>query len=114
MSTLLSTEPLPFEVSERRESSRVRVTLRGELDLATAHLLADRLRLLRERHDTVVLDLEELTFIDAAGVRVILGAAQDSQNDGWAFTVTRGSGVVRRLFELLDLDPLLPLEGEAS
>lgn len=114
MSTPLSTQPLPFEVSERRETSRVRVTLRGELDLATAYLLADRLRRLRERHDTVVLDLEELTFIDAAGVRVILGAAEAALNDGWAFTVTRGSRVVRRLFDLLDLDPLLPLEGEVS
>src|SRR5688572_12016251 len=34
MSTLLSIEP--FEVSEHREASRVRVSLRGELDLATA------------------------------------------------------------------------------
>lgn len=76
-STLLSIEP--FEVSERREASRVRVALRGELDLATVDVVA----------------------------------AEDARNDGWAFTVTRGSGVVRRLFDLLDLDRLLPLEGEA-
>ena len=112
MSTLLSIEP--FEVSESREASRVRVSLRGELDLATADEVADHLRGLRERHDTVVLDLEGLTFIDAAGVRVILRAAQDAQNDGWGFTVTRGSGVVRRVFELLDLDQFLRLDGEAS
>jgi anti-anti-sigma factor len=112
MSTLLSIEP--FEVSEHREDSRVRVSLRGELDLATADEVADHLRRLRERHDTVVLDLEGLTFIDAADVRVILRAAHHAQNDGWGFTVTPGSGVVRRVFELLDLDQFLPLEGEAS
>jgi anti-anti-sigma factor len=98
-------------MTEVRELARVRLALRGELDLATAGVLADRLRGLRERHATVVLDLDELTFIDAAGLRVLLTAAADARNDGWAFTVTRGSAPVRRLFELLDIDAILPLDG---
>jgi len=114
MSTLLNTEPLHFEVIDLREPARVRVKLRGELDLATAGLVADHLRRLCERRDAVVLDLDDLTFIDAAGMRAILGAAEHAAGDGWAFTVTRGSSAVRRLFELLDVDRLLPLEAEAS
>lgn len=89
----------------------MRVRLRGELDLATADVVADRLTGLRRRGADVVLDLDELEFIDAAGVRVVLTAAEHARGDGAAFTVTRGSAPVRRLFELLDLDGRLPFEG---
>jgi anti-anti-sigma factor len=104
----------PLEVIEQRERARVRVRLRGELDLATADLVAERLRRLRARHARVLLDVDELTFIDASGLRVVLTAAQDARNDAWAFTVTRGSGPVRRLFELLDLDAQLPFDAVSS
>jgi anti-anti-sigma factor len=104
-------EPRALEVTELRERERMRVRLRGELDLATADLIADHLRRLRARHAAVVLDVDELEFIDASGLRVILTAAQDARNDGWAFTVTRGSAPVRRLIELLDLDEQLPFDG---
>jgi anti-anti-sigma factor len=104
----------PLEVTEVRERARVRVRLRGELDLATVDLVADRLRELRARHATVVLDLDELTFIDASGLRVLLTATHDARNDGWAFTVTRGAGPVRRLFEVLDLDTHLPFDPGSS
>jgi anti-anti-sigma factor len=103
-----------LEVNELREAARVRLVLRGELDLATADLVAARLRRLREHRETVVLDLDELEFLDAAGHGVILRAAHDARSDGWAFTVTRGSAPVRRLFGLLDLDDLLPVDGAPS
>jgi len=103
-----------FEVLELRESALVRVQVRGELDLATADLVADQLRRLRERHETVVLDLDTVEFMDAAGLRVVLTAAEDARRDGWSFTVTHGSAPVRRLFGLLELDGLLPFDGTGS
>jgi anti-anti-sigma factor len=114
MSTPLTAEPVRFEVTELRESARVRLRVRGELDLATTELLADRLRRLRERNAAVLLDLDELAFIDASGLRVVLDAAGDARRDGWAFTVTRGSAPVRRLFELLEVDEHLRIEAGPS
>jgi anti-anti-sigma factor len=110
----LSTDPLTFEVIELRESARVRLRVRGELDLATADVLADRLRDLRDRNATVLLDLDELEFIDASGLRVILRAASDARRDGWALTLTSGSARVRRLCRLLDVEQDLPLDGGTS
>lgn len=114
LSIALSAEPLSLELTELREAARVRLRVRGELDIATADMLADRLRGLRERRAAVLLDLDELAFIDASGLRVVLSAAQDARNDGWEFTVTPGSARVRRLFVLLDLDKHLPVEGKAA
>jgi anti-anti-sigma factor len=107
----VSPTPYPLEVEELDERTHVRLRLRGELDLSTVDLVADRLNRLRERDARVLLDLDELTFIDASGLRLVLTAAQDARNDGWAFTATRGSGPVRRVFELLDLDRHIPFDG---
>lgn len=85
--------------------------LRGELDIATVDAVAKPLAVLRERHESVLLDLDELTFIDASGIRSVVDAAEDSRRDGWAFAVTHGSWPVRRVLELLELDKHLPYDG---
>ena len=102
-----------LEITELREAGRVRVRLRGELDLATAPTLAERLGELRKRRKDVLLDLDELDFIDMSGLRVALLAAQESARDGWAFSATPGSPAVRRLIELVHPDGALPLDGRA-
>ena len=85
--------------------------LRGELDLSSAPTLIDRLRGLRERNESVLLDLDELDFIDMSGLRVLVAASEDASRDGWAFAVTHGSAGVRRLMGLVQLGTELPREG---
>ena len=99
---------------EVREDGRVRVHLRGEFDLGGAPTVAERLRGLGERRETVLLDLDELEFIDMGGLRVLLTAAEDASRDGWTFTVTRGSPAVRRLLALVRADGRLPLDGSST
>jgi anti-sigma B factor antagonist len=107
----LSNENPPLEVDEVRDAGTVRVHLRGELDLAAAPRITDCLRRLQERGEHVVLDLDELTFIDMSGLRVLLAAADSASRDGWEFTVTRGSAPVRRLMSLVQVDGQLPVEA---
>jgi anti-anti-sigma factor len=95
---------LRLRVVEVREGERTRVELRGDLDTVTVLALAIRLRRLRDRRESVLLDLDHLTFIDVRGMRIVLAAAGDARADGWRFAVTRGSSSVRLLVELLELD----------
>ena len=85
--------------------------LRGELDLAGAPTLSERLRRLRERGVPALLDLDELAFIDMSGLRVLVAAAEEASSDGWSFAVTRGSTPVRRLVGLVRLERPLPVDG---
>jgi anti-anti-sigma factor len=103
-----------LEMMEMREGGRVRVCLRGELDLAGVPALTERLRGLRERRKTVLLDLDELSFIDASGLRALLRAAEGAADEGLPFTVTPGSRAVRRLLGLVGVDGQLPLDGGAT
>ena len=63
----------PFEVTVQRDDELATITVRGELDLATAPQLSAAVA---EHHDAglLVLDLTAVTFIDSAGVRVLIQA----------------------------------------
>lgn len=103
-----------LQIVEVQDLGRIRVRLRGELDLASAPLLGETLRRLRERGESVLLDLDELAFIDMSGLRAVLAAAEKASGENGAFAVTEGSSQVRRLIALVDLDGHLPLDGSAS
>jgi anti-anti-sigma regulatory factor len=51
--------------------------------------------------------------MDASGIRVVLSAAHHAAQDGWDFSVTRGSDRVRKLFEIVQLDGELPFEDRS-
>jgi anti-anti-sigma factor len=91
-----------FEIDVRPARSRVIVTPRGELDLATVGGLEAEVTDLRARGFTaVVLDLRELTFMDSTGLRLLLRLDEAALADGWSFAIVDdGGGPVRRLLEL--------------
>ncbi|WP_170178983.1 STAS domain-containing protein [Solirubrobacter pauli] len=99
---------------EVREPGRIRVRLLGELDLAGAPVVSECLRRHRERGDAVLVDLDELQFMDMSGLRVLLAAAEVASSDGWTLAVTPGSLPVRRLIGLVHLDGRPPFDGSST
>jgi anti-anti-sigma factor len=77
------------------------LTLHGELDLATAPLLQGEIDG-TEIVDAalVVLDVDDLEFIDSTGLRIVLAAHERSQERGQEFALTRGSQQVQRLLSI--------------
>ena len=98
-----------LEISSERDGERYVIALAGELDLAGVDRLTQEL-LRAEESDVsgVVLDLEELTFIDSSGIAAILAADARSRADGERLRLTGGSERVRRVFALCGLLDRLP------
>ena len=71
----------------------------GELDLDTAPELE---AVLATQSGSVVVDLRELSFIDLAGLRLLLEADARSRQDGMNLRFIPGRKV-RRLFEVTEL-----------
>jgi anti-anti-sigma factor len=104
----------PFRLEERRNGARTVLAVHGELDLATVDEVRMRLDALRAERRAVLLDLDALQFMDSTGIRLVLQAAQDSERDGWDFSVTRGSFAVRRVFEAARIEDRLPYATAAG
>jgi anti-anti-sigma factor len=90
-----------LRVDARRTDERVVLHLTGELDLASSPIFERAL----EDADVasaplLVLDLDELKFVDSTGLRVILLAHEGSRARGQEFAITQGSPQVQRLLSI--------------
>jgi anti-sigma B factor antagonist len=100
---LLSEPAADFDVVSVSRDDEVIVTLRGEIDLATAPLLERELSLGAVREARAVLvDLERVAFIDLTGLRPLLSLVLPSR-PGQRVAITTGPPPVQRLLELSGL-----------
>jgi anti-sigma B factor antagonist len=90
-----------LQIAVQREADRVVVRLEGELDLSNAPLLQSAIDDAElDATAMVVLDLEELQFIDSTGLRIVLELRERSLARGQDFAVTPGSQQVQRLLSV--------------
>ena len=98
------TEPF-FVIHERQEGGRLRLQLTGELDVASAPVLRNRLEQLRAEKRLVRLDLSSLEFMDCSGIRLLIRTFNHAGGDGWEFEVDPDvSPQVERLFKVANLE----------
>jgi anti-sigma B factor antagonist len=111
----MTTDVPSFELVVETADSRVTFTPRGELDLATAPELEEKiLAALRDASRAVVLDLRELSFMDSTGVRTIVAAHQTAGETGCDLRVVRPprDSPVSRVIEISGIDEALGLVDE--
>lgn len=86
------------------------VAISGEIDIASGPQLRDQLlSVIRRQGARLTLDLSGVTFIDCAGINVLLAARRRALLEGGSMCVLRASPHVRRVIALTRLDrELLP------
>ena len=102
-------EPQAFSVRRERTARVDRLTLVGDLDIATAPTLAQafNVALADAREDTMmVVDLTELGFMDSSGIRALLEIVKQASG---RLRVINGSAAVERLFDLTGVRALMPV-----
>lgn len=83
--------------------SRRGLKLSGEVDVSNASYLADSLYSHLEESEDIHLDLSELKFIDAAGLRVMMQAAK-TLSQGKRLVLWSAPGFFKRLLAILKVD----------
>jgi anti-sigma B factor antagonist len=100
-----------IEIVQRDDA--VVVVVIGEVDIATAPVLEQRLTEAEARDATsVIVDLDRVSFMDSTGLQVLVAHALSKDNGNRLF-LTRGSAQVQRLFTIsgmLDHLPFMPSE----
>ena len=93
----------------RREQGYAIVAVAGEVDIATVTRLRERLFDLAASGRTLVVDLDQVSFIDSAGLAALVGAARRAAARGASLQVVCSRSRTRQLFRLTGLDGQVPL-----
>ncbi|MBO2453245.1 STAS domain-containing protein [Actinomadura barringtoniae] len=94
----------PLQVNARSHDGRTVVRLRGELDIANAEDLRQKLTTARqELGEQVVLDLTDLEFMDSHGLSVIIHCYKAATAAGGGLTLAAPRPIVRRTLEVTGL-----------
>jgi anti-sigma B factor antagonist len=97
---------IQIEVVERDDM--LVLVVRGELDLSAAPLLDESLAMAADTDATaIVVDLNRVSFMDSAGVHVLLQHSLSERNRD-RMILTRGSPQVQRLLGLTGVERYIP------
>ena len=101
-----------FAMQSERINGSARVRVAGEMDLAVIGAVDREMERVEATDATkIVLDLDQLEFMDASGVRLLLHLSQRSANNGRRLRITRaGAPQVRRVMEVTGVEEFLPFE----
>jgi len=101
----------PTVLTEPAMGASASIAAHGEFDLHTAHLLASAIATAVERGARhLVLDLRHATFLDCSTLHALISAAEPLRDEPAANVVLTGAqGVVKRFFDLVGVDSLVPL-----
>jgi anti-anti-sigma factor len=103
-------DPRRFAMRSERTGGDERVSLLGEMDLSVVGSV-DREMQRAEAGDAsrIVLDLAELEFLDASGIRLLLHLNARSKGNGGRLRITRASAPqVQRVIDLTGAADVLP------
>jgi anti-anti-sigma factor len=93
--------PVPFACTRRSDGwDSVWIQPTGELDLATCPLFEQALKEAQDDTGIVSIDLQELTFIDCAGLTAIVHAAARAAAARKRLILVGAAGQVERLLDL--------------
>jgi anti-sigma B factor antagonist len=101
-----------FEVERTTVAGRPGITVRGDLDIATAPQFAQAVdALLEAGHVAVLIDLTPTTFLDSSGARELMRVSRKAAAADVTLQVVapRSNGPVRLTVDLLDLGRLVPI-----
>jgi anti-anti-sigma factor len=105
-------KPGSLTISSVLVDGAVTVSLQGELDLASARRMEERLSAIDEGGPSrVIVDLGGLAFLDSTGLRVLLLADARARERGYELVLRPGEESVQRVFEVTGALDVLRFES---
>lgn len=92
---------LDLDLSER--SGQTVITVHGEVDLATSPQLRDCLAAIVESGPSIVVDLDNVGFIDSTGIGVLVGGVKRARSNGGDLSLVCNQ---RRILKVLEITGL--------
>lgn len=101
-----------FRIAEEERRGVPVVSASGEMDVATAPPLRDRLQTLAASgKPTVVVDLLDVTFLDSTALGVLVGALKRCRESGGDLPLVITEPRILRVFEITGLTGVFPIHA---
>jgi anti-sigma B factor antagonist len=100
-----------LSVTVRRERGVVIAEVTGDIELSTVAGLRERLFRLADSGQPVIVDLNRITFIDSAGLGVLIAAARRAGEHGGSLHAVCSRPQTRQLLWLTGVDRRIPLSA---
>ncbi len=108
-------EPAPFEIRSEFDAATARLTVVGELDIATTPQLEEAARATIARGvRSLTIDLSELTFMDSSGLRRLIILDERASSEGWTLRLLKPAGPALTILTLTGADENLPFVEDPS
>lgn len=100
----------PFDISEEIEGGIPVVSVTGEIDVATAPSLRDRLHAqVAAGHSTIVVSLLAVTFLDSTALGVLVGVLKRCREAGGDLRLVIAEPRILKVFEITGLTSVIPI-----
>jgi anti-anti-sigma factor len=98
-----------LSVAVRRERGVVIAEVTGYIDMSTVARLREPLFGLADSGQPLIVDLNRVTFIDSAGLGILVGAARRADKHGGSLNAVCSRPQIRKLLWLTGVDRRIPL-----
>ena len=99
-----------FAIEKSREGDTVTVRIKGRLDIKNSPELTKELEGLNNDYQTLVIDFSELDYLTSAGLRVLLQAEQDAEDNDKQMIVRNVSQDIMNIFIQTSFADVLTIE----
>ena len=104
-----------MEISTELRGEVLIARAQDRIDGANAREFQEALQAVVDEHNVaMVLDMEDLTYISSAGLRVILLIARVLQRDNKSLSLCSLSGPVREIFEISGFDKIIQIHDSQA
>jgi anti-anti-sigma factor len=96
-------------VAVRRQGGVVIAEITGDIDISTVSGLRERLLGLANEGQSLIVDLNQVTFIDSAGLGVLVAVARRSRERGGSLNAVCSRPQTRKLLWVTGVERRIPL-----
>lgn len=99
-----------LDIGKKTEGDKLTVSLDGRVDTMTAQVLAKELEASINGVKELVIDLEKLTYISSAGLRILMSAQKAMDEQKGTLKVVNANDSVMDIFETTGFTAVLTIE----
>ena len=110
----MTTTDADFDVTQRTKDVVLVVTVRGEIDVASAPRLREALSVAGAGTDLCIVDLSAVTFVDSTALGVLIEAAQACRSAGRDLRLVVTDPHIAKVFAITGLDDVFSIYADGA